>query len=132
MNESTKMTKFGELINDNQDYGLPSIFRECFNEIHRIIFPNPCRDEKGFYHSGKECRFTLVTLECITFDHHMLNFPFHSLPKEVMSFMLRSFEEPRVLCRWRSIEFIKDACLIFVLWESTRRPLYLKEEPAQE
>ena len=34
MADSTKMTIFGELINQNQDYGIYSIFRDPFNEIH--------------------------------------------------------------------------------------------------
>ena len=81
MDESTKMTIFGELINQNQDCGLPSRFRDPFNEIHRNICPNPCRDGKGLNQSGKECHFTLLALVGITFYHHLLNFPFHSLLK---------------------------------------------------
>ena len=108
MVESTKMTIFGESINHNQDYGLPSIFREPFNEIHRKICPNPCRDGKRFKQSGKECSFTLVALTCITFNNHLLNFSFHSLPKEITPCLLIHFEESRVPCWWRSMEFIED------------------------
>ena len=86
MDESTKLTIFGDSINHNQYYGLPSRFREPFNEIHRNICPNPCRDGKIFEQSGKEYHFTLLELACITFNHHMSNFLFHSLPKEVISF----------------------------------------------
>ena len=46
MAESIKMTIFGESINHNQDYGLPSRFREPIDEIHRNICPNTCRDGK--------------------------------------------------------------------------------------
>ena len=108
MAESTKMTIFGELINHNQDYGLPSRFREPFHEIHRHIFPNPCRDGKGLEQAGEECSFTLVVLAGITFSNHLLNFPFHSLPKEVTSCPLIRFEEPRVPCHWKRMEFIED------------------------
>ena len=104
MVESTKMTIFGEPINHNQAYGLPSRFREPFDEIHRNICPNPCRDGKGFEQCGKECHFTLVALEGIKFS-------FHSLPKEVTSYPLICFEEPRVPYRWRSMEFIEDILL---------------------
>ena len=83
MVESTKMTIFGDPINQNQDYGLPSIYRDPLNEIHRNICPNPCRDGKRFKQSRKECSFTLVALTGSTFDNHLLNFSFHSLPKEV-------------------------------------------------
>ena len=48
MDESTKMTIFGDSINHNQDYGLPSRFREPDNEIHWNICPNPCVDGKRF------------------------------------------------------------------------------------
>ena len=102
------MMIFGEPINHNQDYGLPSIFREPLNEIHRNICPNPCRDGQRFEQSGKECSFTLVALTRSTFGNHLLNFSFHSLPKEVKSFPLICFHEPRVPYRWRSMEFIKD------------------------
>ena len=98
MDESTKMTIFGESINHNQDYGLPFRFREPVNEIHRNICPNPCRDGKGFEQVGEECSFTLVALAGITFSNHLLNFPFHSLPKEVTLCLLICFEEPRVPC----------------------------------
>jgi len=111
MAEGKKMTIFGEVINHNQDHCLPSRFREPFNEIHRNICPNPCRDGQGFEQSRKECHFTLVALVAITFSHHILNFPFHSLPKKVMPCPLISFEEPRVPCRWRSMEFIEDNLL---------------------
>ena len=57
MDESTKMTIFGESINHNQYYGLPSIFREPVNEIHRNIYPNPCRDGKGFEQAEEEYSF---------------------------------------------------------------------------
>ena len=95
MAEGTKMNIFGEEINQNQDHCIPSIFRYPFNEIHQIIYPILCRDGKGFEQSEKECRSTLVVLEGITFGHHMLNFPFHSLPKEVTSCLLIRFEQPR-------------------------------------
>ena len=107
MVESTKMTIFGDPINHNQDYGLPSIFRDIFNEIHRNIYPNPCRDGKGFEEVEEECSFTLVALEGITFRNHLLNFLFHSLPKEVTSCPIIRFEEPIVPCHWRSMEFIE-------------------------
>ena len=81
MTESTKITIFGDSINQNQDYGLPTIFREPFNQIHWNVYPNPCRDGKGFEQAGKECSFTLVSLAGIRFSNHLLNFPFHSLPK---------------------------------------------------
>ena len=109
MDESTKMTIFGELINHNQDYGLPSKFREPFGEIHQNICPNPCRYGQGFEQVGEECSFTLVTLAGITFNNHLLHFPFHSLPKEVMSCPLIRFEEPRVPCCWRRMEFIEES-----------------------
>ena len=102
------MTIFGELINDNQDYGLPSIFREPLNEIHRNICPNPCRDGQRFEQSGKECSFTLVALTRSKLGNHLLNFSLNSLPKEVTSCPLICFREPRVPCQWRSMEFIKD------------------------
>ena len=108
MAEGTKMTIFGESINHNQDYGLPSRFREPVDEIHRNICPNPCRDGKGFKQYGKGCHFTLMELEGITFDHHLLNLSFHSLPKEFTSCPLIRFEEPRVPCQWRSMEFIEN------------------------
>ena len=98
---------FGEPINHNQDYGLPSIFREPLNEIHRNICPNPCRDGKRFEQSRKECSFTLVALTRSTFRNHLLNFSFHSLPKEVTSCPLICFHEPRVPYQWRNMEFIK-------------------------
>ena len=44
MDEGTKLTICGEVINHNQDHYIPSIFRDPFNEIHRDICPNPCRD----------------------------------------------------------------------------------------
>ena len=44
MDEGTKITMFGEVINQNQYQCLPSIFREPFNEIHRNICPNLCRE----------------------------------------------------------------------------------------
>ena len=44
MNKGTKMTIFRELINHNQDHYLPSRSRVPFNEIHRDIHPNLCRD----------------------------------------------------------------------------------------
>ena len=109
MDESTKMTIFGELINHNQDYSLPSRFRNPVDEIHRNICPNPCRDWKGFKQAREECSFTLLALESITFSNHLLNFLFHSLPKEVTSRPLICFEEPRVPCHWRSMEFIEDS-----------------------
>ena len=96
------------MINHNQDYGLPSRFREPVYEIHRNICPNPCRDGKGFEKAGEECSFTLLALARITFNNHLLNFLFHSLPKEVTSCPLIHFEEPRVPCHWRSMEFIED------------------------
>ena len=85
MAESTKMTIFGESINHNQDYGLPYRFREPVDEIHQNICPNPCRDGQGFKQAGEECSFTIVALEGITVNNHMLNLSFHSLPKEVTS-----------------------------------------------
>ena len=102
------MTIFGESIHHNQDYGLPSIFRDPLNEIHRNICSNPCRGGKRFEQFGKECSFTLVVLTRSTFDNHMLNFSLHPLPKEVTSCQLICFDELRVSCRWRSMEFIKD------------------------
>ena len=96
MDERKKMTMFGEPINQNQDYGLPSRFREPFDEIHQNIYPNPCRDGKGFEQAMEERSFTLVALVGITFNNHLFNFPFHSLPKEVTSCLLICFEEPRV------------------------------------
>ena len=108
MPENTKMTIFVEPINHNQDYGLPSIFREPIDEIHRNICPNPCRDGKRFNQVKKECNLTLVALEGITFGNHLLNLSFHSLPKEVMSCLLIHFEEPIVPYRWRSMEFKED------------------------
>ena len=102
------MMIFGESINHNQNYGLPSIFREPLNEIHRNICPNPCRDGQRFEQSGKECSFTLVAVTRSTFRNHLLNFSLHSLPKEVTSCPLICFHEPRVPCRWRIVEFIKD------------------------
>ena len=104
-----KMTIFGEPINHNQDYSLPSKFREPVYEIHRNIYPNPCRAGQGFEQAEEECSFTLVAMVGITFSNHLLNFPFHSLPKEVTSYPLIRFEEPRVPCRWRSMEFIEDS-----------------------
>ena len=116
MVEIKKMTIFGESINHNQDYGLSSIFRELVNEIHRNIYPNPCRNGQGFEQAGKECSFTLVALASITFNNHLLKFPFHSLPKEVTSCPLIHFEEPRVPYQWRSMEFIEDILVkIYVL-----------------
>ena len=97
MVESTQMSIFGDPFNHNQYYDLPSRFRDPFNEIHRSICPNPYRDGKGFKQSRKECHFTLVELEGITFIHPLLNFPFHSLPKEVThscSYVLRNLECP--------------------------------------
>ena len=118
MAKSTKMTIFGESINKNQDYGLPSRFRYPFNEIHRNICPNPCMDGKRFKQSRKECSFTLVAQGGRKFDNHLLNFSFHSLPKEVTSCPLICFLEPRVPCRWRSMEFIKDCMFnICALWK---------------
>ena len=108
MDESTKMTIFGDSIHYNKDYGLPSIIREPLNEIHHNICPNPSRGGKRFKKSGKECSFTLMVLTRSTFGNHMLNLSLHSLPKEVMSCQLICFDEPRVPCRWRSMEFIKD------------------------
>ena len=107
MAESTQMTIFGELINHNQDYGLPYKFKEPCNEIHQNIYPNLYRDGKRFDQSRKECSFTLVVLTGSTFNNHLLNFLFHSLPKEVMSCPLIGFEEPRFPYRWRSMEFIE-------------------------
>ena len=108
--ESTKMMIFGELINHNQDYNIPSKFRETFNEIHWNIYPNPCRDKQVFEQSRKKCDFTHVVLEGFTFGYHMLNLSFHSLPKEVTLCPLICFHEPRVPCQWRSMEFI-NYCL---------------------
>ena len=108
MPESTKMTIFGKSIHHNQDYNLPSIFRDPLNKIHRNICPNPCRGGKSFEQSGKECSFTLVVLKRSTFENHMLNFSLHPLPKEVTSHQLIFFYEPRVPYRWISMEFIKD------------------------
>ena len=101
------MTIFGDLIHHNQDYGLPSIFREPLNEIRRNICPNPCRGGKRFEQSEKECSFTLVVLTRSTFGNHMLNLSLHPLPKKVTSHQLICFDEPRVPCQWRSMEFIK-------------------------
>ena len=81
MDKSTKMTIFGESIHHHQDYGLPSIFRDPLNEIHRNICPNPCRGAKRFGKSRKEGSFTLVVLTRSTFDNHMLNLSLHPLPK---------------------------------------------------
>ena len=108
MAESTKMTIFGESINHSQYYGILSRFRELVDEIHRNICPNICRDGKGFEQAGEESSFTLVALASITSSNHLLNFPFHSLPKEVTLCSLICFEEPRVPYRWRSMEFIED------------------------
>ena len=108
MVENKKVTIFGELIKHNQDYSLPSRFREPVDEIHQNICPNPCSDGQGFEQAGEECSFTLVALESITFSNHLFNFPFHSLPKEVTLCPLIRFEEPRVPCRGRSMEFIED------------------------
>ena len=108
MAESTKMTIFGDSIHHNQDYGLPSIFREPLNEIHRNICPNPCMGGIRFEQSRRECSFTLVVLTRSIFGNHMLNFSLHPLPKEVTSHRLICFDEPRVPYRWRSMEFIKD------------------------
>ena len=108
MVESTQITIFGESINHNQDYGLPSIFRDPLNEINRNICPNPCRDGKRFEQSGKECSFTVVALARSTFGNHLLNFLFQSLPKEVTMCPLIRFEELRVTCLWRSMDFIED------------------------
>ena len=44
MAESTKMTIFGEAINHNQNYSLPSRFRDPFNEIHQNICLDLRRD----------------------------------------------------------------------------------------
>ena len=132
MYESTKMTKFGDLINHNQGYGLPSRFRDPFNEIHRNIYPNPCRDGKGFEQAREECSFTLVAPTGITFSNRLLNFRFHSLPKEVTSCPLIRFEEPIVPCHWRSMELIEDLMLNIYALGSTCQPLYLREEPSQE
>ena len=96
MDERKKMTIFGEPINQNQDYGLPSKFRDPLNECHRNIFPIPCRDGKRLEKYRKECSFTLVALTRSTFGNNLLNLLFHSLPKEVTSCPLISFEEPRV------------------------------------
>ena len=120
----TKMTIFGEEINQNQDHSLPSRFRDPFNEIHQNICPNPCRDRKGFDQSWKECRFTLVALEGITFNHHFLNFPFHSLPKEVTLCLHIFFEEPKVPYRWRSMEFIEDILLKICALGKHQTPLF--------
>ena len=108
MAESTKLTIFGESIHHNQDYGLLAIFRDPLNEIRRNICSNPCRGGKRFEQFGKECSFTLVVLTRSTFDNHMLNLLLHPLPKEVTSRHLICLDEPRVACRWRSMEFIKD------------------------
>ena len=108
MVESTKMTIFGESIHHNQDYGLPSIFREPLNEIHWNICPNPWRGGKRVKQSIKECSFTLVVLTRSTFDNHILNFSLHPLPKEVTSHQLIFFDEPRVPYWRRSMEFLKD------------------------
>ena len=81
MAKSTKMIIFGELINHNQDYSLSFRFRDPADEIHRNIYPNPCRDGQVFEQAGEECSFTLVALAGITFSNHLLNFPFHSLSK---------------------------------------------------
>ena len=81
MDERKKMIVFGESINHNQNYGLPSIFRDPIDEIHRNIYPNTCRDGQGLEQAGEECSFTLVVLAGITFNNHLLNFLFHSLPK---------------------------------------------------
>ena len=109
MDESTKMTIFGESINQNQYYGIPTIFRQPIDEIHQNICPNPCRDGQGFEQAREDCSFTLVALASITLSNHLLNLPFHSLPKEVMSCPLIHFEEPRVPCYWRSMDFIEDS-----------------------
>ena len=45
MDEGTKMTIFGEVINQNQYHCIPSIFRDPFNEIHQNICPNSCKEE---------------------------------------------------------------------------------------
>ena len=102
------MTIFGESINQNQYYGLPTKFRYPIDEIHQNISPNLCRDGQGFEQAREECSFTLVALASITFSNHLLNFSFHSLPKEVTSCPLICFHEPRVPCQWKSMEFIKD------------------------
>ena len=111
MVESTKMNIFRKSIHHNQYYGLPAIFREPLNEIHRNICPNPCRGGKRFEQSGKECSFTLVVLTRSKFSNHMLNFSLHPLPKEVTWCQLIYFDEPRVPHRWRSMEFIEDNLL---------------------
>ena len=67
MAETTKMNIVGEPINHNQDYDLPSRFKDPFHEIHRNIYPNPCREGKRFKQSRKECSFTLVALKRRTF-----------------------------------------------------------------
>ena len=121
--ESTKIVIFGESINHNQDYGLPSIFRDPLNEIHQNICPNPCRDGKRFEQSRKECSFTLVVLTRSTFGNHLLNFSFHSLPKEVTSFPLIFFHEPRVPRRWRGMEFIKDC-----MFDGHIKTLYMNQK----
>ena len=116
MDEGTKMTIFGEVINHNQYHCLPSKFRDPFNEIHQNSCPNLCRNGKGFKQSSKECRYALVALVGITFSNHLLNLSFHSLPKEVTSCPLIHFEELKVPCQWRIMEFIEDILLkIFAL-----------------
>ena len=55
-----------------------------------------------------ECSFTLVVLTRNTFGNHMLNLVLHPLLKEVAMCHLICFDEPRVHCRWRSMDFIKD------------------------
>ena len=47
MVEGTKMTIFGDVINDNQDHCVPSMFRDPFNEIHQNVCANLCRDGPG-------------------------------------------------------------------------------------
>ena len=132
MDEGTKIPLFGETINHKQDHSVPSICRDPSNEIQRNICPNPCRDGKWFEKSRKECHFTLVVLEGIAFIHHLLNFSFHSLPKEVTSCPLICFHEPRVPCRWRIMEFIADSLLNICALGKHQTTLYLIEEPPQE
>ena len=55
-----------------------------------------------------KCSFTLRVLTRNIFGNHMVNFGLHPLPKEVTTCQLKCFDEPRVRCRWRIMEFIKD------------------------
>ena len=80
--ESTKMIIFGESINHNQDYGLPSIFRDPLNEIHWNICPNPYRGGKGFDQSGKECHFTLLD------GRYHIRPPYIEFPISFISFII--------------------------------------------